>query len=652
MKLTRVRVKDFRSVENSGEFEIGDLTCLVGKNEAGKTAILNALYGLKPYGDFAFDKIRDYPRRHLSRFDERSRDGKSQVIKTWWKLEDEDAAFLESQFFEGILKSDTVTVETGFEYDGAIWNLEVDEKAAVDDLVARHRLSESEQEEISQLETTKALADFLQGVAEPSERQSALLSEIETFRKCRVVLAVIDALSKRLPKFFYTSHYERMSGELSMNKLAADKKSGSLEKGDEIFLDFLEYAGTSIEELQSASRFEELKAQCEGASNDITDEIFEFWSQNDALQVQIDLGEGRADDEPPYNEGTVAKIRIHNQNHRVSVPLSERSAGFVWFFSFLSQFKKLQAEAGNAIILLDEPGLTLHGKAQSDLLRYIEQRLLPNHQVIYTTHSPFMVPSDRLADVRVVEDLVEYGDRGKATVHGTKVSSDILSVDKDTLFPLQAHLGYEITQSLFIGKNTLLVEGPSDILYLQSLSKAVKDRGGSGLSSKWSICPTGGIDKILPFASLFSGNNLNIAVLCDFARGDKAKVQRLKESEILRSEGVFTYSDFTNKSEADVEDVFHPELFCTIVNSAYSLSGEDIITTDKISEVDLKTERVVKRVESLFNLMSKDIPEFDHFIPADHLLRTPNLLEGDSAEIKETIEVAEAIFTELEKLIS
>lgn len=124
-----------------------------------------------------------------------------------------------------------------------------------------------------------------------------------------------------------------MSGEISLNQLAADKKSGKISSGDKIFLDFLEYAGTTIEELRDAAKHEELVAQCEGASNDITDEIFEFWSQNDALAIKIEINEGRPND-PPRSTAENRKIRIENKHHRVTVPLSERSAGFVWFFSF------------------------------------------------------------------------------------------------------------------------------------------------------------------------------------------------------------------------------------------------------------------------------------------------------------------------------
>ena len=272
------------------------------------------------------------------------------------------------------------------------------------------------------------------------------------------------------------------------------------------FLDFLKLSGTTLEELRDAHRFEELNAKCEAASSSITDQIFEYWSQNDALEVEVISSEGRSKDPAPFNSGTVVRARVRNTIHRASVPFSERSAGFVWFFSFLVQFAQIRKQAGNVIILLDEPGLTLHGKAQADLLRYIEEKLLPHHQVIFSTHSPFMVPARRLETVRIVEDVVDKSSR-RHIPHGTKVSSDILVTDKETLFPLQGALGYDITQSLFVGENTLLVEGASDVLYLQAFSDALKRRGREPLDQRWTLCPAGSIDKIQPFVSLFGGNS-------------------------------------------------------------------------------------------------------------------------------------------------
>ena len=84
--------------------------------------------------------------------------------------------------------------------------------------------------------------------------------------------------------------------------------------------------------------------------------------------------------------------------------LGTRSRGFVWFFSFLAWLSQQQRKGIPLILLLDEPGLVLHASAQGDLLRYIEAELKPHHQVIYTTHSPFMVDPKNFDRVRIVRD--------------------------------------------------------------------------------------------------------------------------------------------------------------------------------------------------------------------------------------------------------
>jgi len=647
MKLVKLQVTNFRSVEDSEVFDIGEITCLVGKNEAGKTAILKAIHGVSPTDDFAYDRTRDYPRRYLSKFDERHRNGESPVARTVWSLEDEDIAALEELLCSGVLKSREVVITSFIGRNENIWEISIEEKKYIAALEVKYGLNAKDKGILCNAEKTKDALDILTEEVERSAPQEALLQALNEFPDGSAVRAAIDLLEDRKPKFFYTSHFERMSGEVSLNKLATDKQQNTVSIGDRIFLDFLEYAGTTIEELRDATKFEDLVAQCEGASNDITDEIFEFWSQNEALAVKIELNEGRVQDSPPFNSGMVAKVRIENKNHRVSVPLSERSAGFVWFFSFLSQFKQLKKNTGNVIILLDEPGLTLHGKAQSDLLRYIESRILPEHQVIYTTHSPFMVPAQRLADVRVVEDVVEYTDPRRSIVKGTKVSADVLSVDKDTLFPLQAHLGYEITQSLFIGQNCLLVEGPSDIVYFQVVSRALEARGRTGLDNRWTICPTGGLDKVMSFASLFSGNSLNIAVFCDYGSGDKAKVERLRQSQILKTERVLTAADFTGKTESDVEDLFDATFYCALVNKALGLSKIQAITVKKAESAGNGTPRVVKQVEAVCRTLPGEIPNFGHYVPAEYLLRHPELLDGEAPEVIQSYDKFEAVFKAL-----
>lgn len=655
MKLVKARVQNYRSVEDSGTFEIGNLTCLVGKNEAGKTAILSALRALRPSKSQSFDidETIDYPRRFSTRFDERHPDGEAEVIRTWWKLDPADILAVERRFGPGALKSDSFEVHYGFRYNDEKrqWKIDVDDAKCLEHLVNKHALDATERNILHNVANGQEATKALSGLAEPTAKQTALLEDLKKVRESRFVLGIIDILEARQPRFFFTSHFERMSGIVSLNQLQQDRQHNKVTVGDKIFLSFLEYAGTTLEELIGADRREALKAKCEAASNEITEEIFQFWSQNNALEVVIEIDSGKPNDPPPFNAGVVADIRIRNTNHKATLPLSERSAGFVWFFSFLAQFKQLKKTENNAIILLDEPGLTLHGKAQGDLLRYIVERLLPDHQVIFTTHSPFMVPMDRLGDVRIVEDVILYNQRtGRPELKGTKIHADVLEVSDDTLFPLQGALGYEVTQSMFIGSHTWLVEGPSDILYLQTLSQALRKRNREGIDRRWTLCPSGGIDKIAPFVRLFGGNHIDIAVLSDVANAEKKKIEAVKREQILKAGRFFTAADFVGQQEADVEDIFDPELFAEILNGAYKPPVGKEVSKDHLLAA-AETERIVKKAEALFKLMPPEVPEFDHFGPARWLLDNPQVLDRDSPAVLATLERAEKIFATFNALL-
>ncbi len=300
---------------------------------------------------------------------------------------------------------------------------------------------------------------------------------------------------------------------------------------------------------------------------------------------------------------------------------------------------------------LDEPGLTLHGKAQADLLRYFVEKLTPEHQVVYTTHSPFMVPPDDLPSVRIVEDKLFQPAPGQWASEGTKVRDDTMATDRDTLFPLQGALGYEMTQTLFVGKHTLLVEGGGDNLFLEALSSALLRRGKSGLDRRWTPCPAGGIDKIQPFVALFAGQKLDIAGLSDYAKGDKKKVDALRQNKIMEGDKLLTFATILGLEEADGKDVFSPALYPRILNQAFNVAGANELTGQKLLDADPNTSRLVKKAEVYFRVLPPDAPEFDHFTPADYLFRHPELLEGDAPEVTETLARGEKVLSALNKLL-
>jgi hypothetical protein len=227
-------------------------------------------------------------------------------------------------------------------------------------------------------------------------------------------------------------------------------------------------------------------------------------------------------------------------------------------------------------------------------------------------------------------------------VLGTKVSDNVLSVDRETLFPLQGALGYEITQTLFIGKNSLLVEGPSDLLYLKAYSAELKQQGRTGLSQAWTITPVGGVDKVSAFMSLLYGNKLNVAVLTDFAKGQKKKIDDLKKLKLLSEAQILTANTYTGTGEADIEDLISRDGYIALVKQAYNLPVLKVASPG--------TERVVKDVEDAFRLLPPSTPEFDHFFPSSFLIEKPAVLKS-LPSYKEALDRFERLFKDLNTLL-
>jgi hypothetical protein len=652
MLVTHAQVKLFKSIDDSDSVTIDNYTTvLVGQNESGKTAFLQALYKAKAVdSDVGYVVLEDYPRKGLNEYLKRHNEDPAIVAELTYQLQENEIEEINRHFGFKLLQE--FSFKRHCKYNGSSTIIiTVPEMPYIQHLISGAKLPSEIATKASQAKTIRQLISILDGLDLNTEAKSFL--EALKLRFGPTEGSWNDLLDHyiwkrflfpKIPKFLYFDDYYLLPGKINLPALQQRVQTSlqnkqPLENEDKTVLSLLQMADVDLEDLVGTTGYESVKAKLEGISNSITDKVFEYWTQNRELDVEFDI---RTDpnDQAPYNSGNNLYIRIRNRRHRVSVPFSQRSKGFIWFFSFIVWFDSIKQQIGantDLILLLDEPGLSLHALAQADFLKYIDD-LARNHQIIYTTHSPFMVHSDRLHQVRTVEDRVG---------EGTKISENITGSDPNTLFPLQAALGYTIAQNLFISKRNLIVEGPADLIYLRFFSSILTTRNRMGLRDDITIVPVGGLDKLATFVALLRGNELQMAVLHDYSSKPDARLESLVRQKLIRDKQVLNYAMFRNSVKSatkaksstsinmvstDVEDMFSPELYLKLFSNAYKkqLSGIEV------KESDLPAgDRIVERIERY--LVDKGIQlrasgGYNHYLVASYLASNPVPVNKISAD--------------------
>lgn len=628
LTLIKAQVWKYKSIEDSTPVDIAeDVTVLVGKNESGKTAFLEAAHKALPLNaGVEFDVVADYPRKDYVRYrPKHEAENYERVVQLIFRIEKPLADKINTEIFGG---AEIVVANSTFQYNSTIGNthtiaFSIDLKKALAAL--RKPLADLEHlnEVFGDCTTLTDVLANIEALKLPADNKLATFAAQWQNRQQQPDLGwdVVTGhiwktyLSPVLPKFLYFDDYKLLEGKINLPTLQRRKAQRQLTDADQTALGLFELAGTSLEELSSEEGYETAKAKLEAISASITEKIFEFWQQNQELDVEFDL---KADpkDTAPYNSGFNLYVRIKNRRHKVTVPFDQRSKGFIWFFSFLVWFDAVQSRTAtedSLILLLDEPGLNLHGLAQADFLAYIRY-LSTKHQIIYTTHSPFMVDSERLSDVRVVEDRPK---------EGTKVTSDLAGSSNESIFPLQAALGYSIAQNLFIAKKNILVEGPADLVLLQHMSALLEASGKQGLGDAI-LVPVGGLDKLATFVALLGSQKLKLVVLHDRASTPHQKLEDLVRQKLIERKRVLDFSMFIKPApaEADIEDLVPEVAYIAAFNATYAkdLTGVTLETKDLGKE-----PRIVARIDKW--LAAKDIEllkdgGFNHYRVAQTLLQT------------------------------
>jgi len=644
-------VENFRNINDSGWIPLEKVTAFVGRNESGKTTLLKALHKFNPATTEPYNPQREFPRDRYTR--EFKNGANWPVCSVVFEIGEPLTAEIKTILGDSVLPQEAIC--TRF-YDGS---LQIDFKPAlkITAIISkpisaalktfagtsrRLKAPAPEQEEATQqLRTT--LATWASGWQEKLDRHSDLRSQegrtlLSNLRKesdqyakpetadiveqlQSVVDPVLAEVSKvpannqlselieeRLPVFIYFDDYGVLESAIylpnflnDLNRLPDDPRVRTINamfKHVGLTAQVITVLGTEKAQqarhlgqqptaemiAQDQQQKEERAIKLNSASLDITNRFNGWYGQRrHTIDYQAD--------------GDYFRIWIADDRRPgVKIELEGRSKGFQWFFSFYLIFL-VESEEGHkdAILLLDEPGLHLHPTAQQELIAFFE-KLSDANQLIYTTHSPFLIDGENIHRVRpVTEDQSGH----------SHVSVDGWPKDRETIFPLQAAAGYAMVRGLFQCKQNVLVEGMSDYYYLHSLSQQCRNTKRNSLPETIYITPCGGTKNVGYMASLFLGQEVRPIVLLD---GDDAgRVRRdalMKELYSSHGSAILMLDEALGRNEenVEIEDILGEEIIMEAVNLTISKKL-------KLTATDRSKGSLPKQIKAAANRQSIELPD-------------------------------------------
>lgn len=627
MQLKEFRIQNYRSIEDSGPIVVSKLTPLLGRNESGKSNLLHALRTLNPVEGFsALNKYENFPRNQ----DLKKCTDSTSVVTSFWELSKTDKANLAKIWPRG-KSATTVKIERLYDGQRIVEFPDISPQDFKRDVVvltiqktvpvirslaskvtddgARSALEEAANLIEKSIEYTNditawantleptfiALQQVLAGIEGefPKARDNNIrtLEQVlnTVIREAEMRKNAVSWILERMPIFIFFDQYPQLSGYQNIPEYISRKLNNQTTPADENFSKMCKVAGLDPEKLQTLleeNKPEVRKYMVNQASAVITKEIQRLWKDR-TLKVSFDV------------DGTHIHTFISNPDDTrdIEINLNDRSRGFQWFFSFYVTFAAdtKGGDATNAILLLDEPGLYLHAKSQGDFLKHLEEDF--NNQILYTTHSPFMVPTHNPGIIRTVNITKESK---------TTVSNDpFYRPDSQTLFPLQAALGCNLVQSLFISPNNLVVEGDTDCFILLSISRYLSANGKTGLRPDISITPSGSAQKIPYMVRFLSSGKLNILVLLDHERNAKATGECLIKNKLISDEDLISVAEGFETpmpKEADIEDLLDPRTYGELVRESYAneLKGITLSPNENIPRIAKRFEEAFKKEKLKF----------------------------------------------------
>ena len=627
MKMLRFRVQNYKKIEDSGWIHTKDITAFVGKNEAGKSAIFRGLSKLNPSDGSTYDGLKEFPRRRHTEL----------ANKNWpvslaeFELDDHEKSKLSD--ISPIFNKTTTIIVTKYynnKYslcytpDLSRFHLTTNEYVATlkrwENLIEKSRAPDGKGEAFQpirtnlisiinqQIDSVKASSSVsTETISDTSSQINSCITEewhesifkeileanyslIDKFKINSDLDSAFKWILDNIPKFIYFDRYDILDSAIHIDDFIRVINERPDDPKLRITKCLFEHVGLNLEEISSLDPNDENKTKEElarmaderairmsAASHAMTQKFTSWWEQRKHnFRYQID--------------GKNFRVWVSDDLDSSEIELDQRSAGLQYFFSFYLVFLvEAKVKHANSILLLDEPGLQFHGTAQQKTVEFLN-KISKDNQLLYTTHSPFMIDGDHLENVKIVfEDKNNFGT--------TKVSDDVWPKDKDALFPLQAGLGYSLAQTLFYSKYQLVVEGITDYFLLKAMNELLFQQKRSTLHNDIVVSPSGGTKSMMPLASMLVGNDIQIVVLLD---GDESGLKKGKSLKKKLSINSLIVDDFTGKEKSEIEDFFDNSLYIEAVKTAYP---------DHTIEFNADEEKIVPiidRIESLFNRKNYD----------------------------------------------
>lgn len=478
------------------------------------------------------------------------------------------------------------------------------------------------------------LVEKLQGEVNPMWRKAKTLSIRER---------IDDAIKAALPVFIYFENYGILDSTVYLPRFIQDHSQNPKESRIRTINAMFKQAKLTAEDIQEWGRENPNKE----AHGNMGEEIQKEKERKDLRSITLNSAStdisrkfskwfGQRRHKIRYHaDGSYFRIWISDDRRPdVEIELESRSKGFQWFFSFYLVFLA-ESDAGHkdAILLLDEPGLHLHPTAQQDLISFFE-KLADNNQLLYTTHSPFLIDGDHLHRVRpVTEDETGH----------SQVSIGNWPSDRETIFPLQAAAGYAMIKGLFQHKKNVLVEGLTDYLYLHTLSQNCHATGRQGLPEDIYITPCGGTKNVGHLAALFLGHEVRPVVLLD---GDKAGRER--QNALMQSlyrgheRAVLMLGDIFGQEECEIEDLVGEKLILSFLKEL--LDVQELL----LNKPDRSKGSLVDQIKSAAKRQNINLPDGWKAEVARRIVTHWSTTESDDMP-REVLDKAEKLFKEIRK---